>query len=261
MTPDTSGPTLPEPLAYYDPGSCSWRMSGGMFPSDSMPSLATLPTWGMTRRGALYELPTPALPTPERASSSLLPTPCSQEPGGTAEAHLERKNRIDGANRVTPTHLAFITALLPTPAVNDMGRAYTPEEWDTRTAKMQAAHGNGNGHGKSLEIEAQRLLPTPTVDDAGNLTRDSGQFQSLTRAAVSLLPTPGVAGGGKKVPEDAVWSGKAAYKPDGTKVQVHIDRIADLLHGGTTPPLSTVGSTSSDEQLPGQLSLDESESA
>ena len=45
----------------------------------------------------------------------------------------------------------------------------------------------------------------------------------------SLLPTPNVAGGGKKIPEDAVWSGKAAYKPDGTKVQVHIDRIAMLL--------------------------------
>ena len=51
--------------------------------------------------------------------------------------------------------------LLPTPAVNDMGKAYTPDEWDAWTAKMQAAHGNGNGHGKSLEIEAARLLPTP----------------------------------------------------------------------------------------------------
>lgn len=47
--------------------------------------------------------------------------------------------------------------LLPTPAVNDMGASYTPEEWDAWTAKMQAAHGNGNGHGKSLAIEAQRL--------------------------------------------------------------------------------------------------------
>jgi DNA (cytosine-5)-methyltransferase 1 len=56
--------------------------------------------------------------------------------------------------------------LLPTPAVNDMGKAYTPEEWDSWTAKMKTAHGNGNGHGKSLEIEAARLLPTPVVTDA-----------------------------------------------------------------------------------------------
>lgn len=51
--------------------------------------------------------------------------------------------------------------LLPTPAVNDMGKAYTPDEtpdeWDAWTERMKAAHGNGNGHGKSLEIEAARL--------------------------------------------------------------------------------------------------------
>ena len=68
----------------------------------------------------------------------------------------------------------------------------TPRTSDTNGA---GAHGQGGmdlrGHGKSLAIEAQRmLLPTPTVDDAGNVTRDSGAFQSLTRTAVSLLPTP-----------------------------------------------------------------------
>src|SRR5690242_10955090 len=36
--------------------------------------------------------------------------------------------------------------LLPTPAVNDMGAAYTPETWDAWTARMKAEHGNGNGH-------------------------------------------------------------------------------------------------------------------
>jgi len=55
--------------------------------------------------------------------------------------------------------------LLPTPAVNDMGRGKTVEDWDAWTEAMQAKHGNGNGHGKSLEIEAQRLLPTPTARD------------------------------------------------------------------------------------------------
>ena len=81
--------------------------------------------------------------------------------------------------------------LLPTPAVNDMGEGKDVDAWDAWTERMRAAHGNGNGHGKSLAIEAQRmLLPTPTVDDAGNVTRDSGAFQSLTRTAVSLLPTP-----------------------------------------------------------------------
>jgi DNA (cytosine-5)-methyltransferase 1 len=56
--------------------------------------------------------------------------------------------------------------LLPTPACNDMGAAYTPETWDEWTAKMKAKHNNGNGHGPSLNVEVQRmLLPTPTRRD------------------------------------------------------------------------------------------------
>ena len=61
--------------------------------------------------------------------------------------------------------------LLPTPAVNDMGAGKTVEAWDEWTAKMQAAHGNGNGHGASLHVEALRLLPTPRT--ANNENRQS----------------------------------------------------------------------------------------
>lgn len=53
-----------------------------------------------------------------------------------------------------------VTPLLPTPAVNDMGAGKTVEAWDAWTAAMQAKHGNGNGHGKSLAIEAARLAVT-----------------------------------------------------------------------------------------------------
>ena len=76
----TSGRSLPEPLAHYDPRTSCWRMSGGMFPSDSMPSLPTLPDWGMTQGGELSELQTPALPMAELESSllHLMPTPRAQ---------------------------------------------------------------------------------------------------------------------------------------------------------------------------------------
>jgi DNA (cytosine-5)-methyltransferase 1 len=65
--------------------------------------------------------------------------------------------------------LPSAVTLLPTPAVNDMGEGKTPDAWDAWdawTANMQERHGNGNGHGKSLSIEAQRLLPTTTAGDA-----------------------------------------------------------------------------------------------
>ena len=77
--------------------------------------------------------------------------------------------------------------LLPTPAVNDMGAGKTPEAWDEWTAKMRAAHGNGNGHGNSLAVEAQRLLPTPSVSD--------GTGEHLTRSGdrADELLLPGVA--------------------------------------------------------------------
>lgn len=89
--------------------------------------------------------------------------------------------------------------LLPTPAVNDMGASYTPETWDAWTAKMQAAHGNGNGHGKSLAIEAQRLLPTPRTSDTNGAGAHGDGGLDL-RTTVSLLPTPSVADveGGRK---------------------------------------------------------------
>ena len=61
--------------------------------------------------------------------------------------------------------LRTVVSLLPTPAVNDMGAGKTPDAWDAWTEAMQARHGNGNGHGKSLEIEAQRLLPTTRATD------------------------------------------------------------------------------------------------
>lgn len=114
-----------------------------------------------------------------------------------------------------------VISLLPTPAVNDRGAAYTPEQWDEWTAKMQAAHGNGNGHGKSLSIEALRLLPTPTAMDS---------------------------------------AGSRGHRPDGTKYTatsgVTLTDAALASSGAHTSPRSNAGNTSSDDPLPGQLSLD-----
>jgi hypothetical protein len=44
-----------------------------------------------------------------------------------------------------------------------MGAGKTVEKWDSWRAEMKARHGNSNGHGPSLSIEVQRLLPTPTA--------------------------------------------------------------------------------------------------
>lgn len=83
--------------------------------------------------------------------------------------------------------------LLPTPAVNDMGANKTPEQWDEWTERMRAKHGNGNG--KSLNVEVQRLLPTPTARDYKDGASDPScvPVNGLLGRAVwhmPLLPTP-----------------------------------------------------------------------
>lgn len=79
-------------------------------------------------------------------------------------------------------------ALLPTPAVNDMGAGKSVDAWDAWTDDMRAKHGNGNGHGASLEIEAQRLLPTFTTRDH----KGRNQRDDETCPTGALLPTPRV---------------------------------------------------------------------
>jgi len=88
-----------------------------------------------------------------------------------------------------------MAALLPTPVVNDMGRGKTVEEWDLWTDEMKERHGNGNGHGASLSIEAARLLPTPTTVDSHSAGRSQGALLAgdtldlNLREAVKMLPT------------------------------------------------------------------------
>jgi hypothetical protein len=269
MTPATSGPEWRTPFAFYDPEASCWRTSQATFLSDSDLFSETWPRSGMTRAGFAYELPTPALPTVGPESSSLLPTP----------------------------------------AVNDMGAAYTPDEWDAWTARMQEKHSNGNGHGKSLAIEAQRLLPTPTVGDSASArnstaTRhnpDSQHHSGMTltdalvpllptptasdtngagahgtggpdlRTAVALLPTPRATDGEKGGPNQQGSSGDLML-PSAVQQFLPTPTSRDwkganqrgdstCLHGAVTNPPSDAGSASSDDQLPGQLSLDAPESA
>ncbi len=86
--------------------------------------------------------------------------------------------------------LPSAVTLLPTPAVNDMGAGKTVDEWDAWTDRMKTAHGNGNGHGKSLSIEAARLLPTPKATNNENRSSEWANGPNLGEAVAALLPTP-----------------------------------------------------------------------
>ena len=99
-------------------------------------------------------------------------------------------------------------ALLPTPAVNDMGASYDVERWDAWTARMKAAHGNGNGHGNSLHIEALRLLPTPEAADGSGGRRSSelgGTRPSGAKRAITLATALDHIDFGQYAPAIARW--------------------------------------------------------
>ena len=144
-------------------------------------------------------------------TDAMLPTPTVQDAANTAgpsDRNTPPLNSVAVALMPTPkasdgSHggpgmrngrggadaLPGIVHLLPTPAVNDMGAGKTPPQWDEWTDRMRTEHGNGNGHGKSLSIEAQRLLPTPTAQDAASSSGsnpDWGHGVTLTDAARSM---------------------------------------------------------------------------
>jgi hypothetical protein len=114
----------PKPLATWNPTRGIWETETfDLLSEHSEPYSATWPTSGMTHAGRAFELPTPEHPTAGTGSSS--------------------------------------SPVLPTPTVVDMGANRTLDEWEDWTTAMRERHGNGNGHGASLAIEALRLFPTP----------------------------------------------------------------------------------------------------
>jgi DNA (cytosine-5)-methyltransferase 1 len=141
------------------------------------------------------------------AGRGLLPTPTASvsSDGITAERAAERaRGNLTEALLLLPTPratdgtkggpgqressgdlmLPSAVTLLPTPAVNDMGEGKTIKQWDEWTDAMKAKHGNGNGHGKSLAIEAQRLLPTPR--SAADRTSRSAATRRNSMSGLSL---------------------------------------------------------------------------
>jgi hypothetical protein len=181
---DTFGHTLPTPLARYDLASLSWRTSPVTSLWDLPMSLATLPRWGTTRAGVLYELPTPERLTGAPESSSL-PTPRAS----MGDANMESRRAMVERNGYK-VRLEECIAMLPTPTVMDMGSNYTPDEWQAWKDTQKAKH--LNGHGASLEQEALKLLPTPTAQAAKHGTTPdltASGFGSNLWDLPHLLPT------------------------------------------------------------------------
>ena len=187
----------PKPIATWNGTAGVWETGGSLICGHSELFSGTWPVSGMTHGGQAFELPTRVPPMSGSECSSLptpllLPTPLANASTGpwqagrrdgranlqTAVSLLPTPRATDGTKggpnqvngRVRDSLPGVAPTLLPTPAVNDMGRGKTVTEWDEWTDRMKARHGNGNGHGKNLAIEAQRLTSARTQkrSPAGN---------------------------------------------------------------------------------------------
>jgi hypothetical protein len=172
-------------------------------------SSLTLPTSGSMRNGQLSEQPTLERPIDENDYSSL-PTPKARDhkdqsfpprllkedwdggsqlprviammPTPSTRDHKDQSlpPRMWGAQAQHHNQLpAAIAILFPTPTVNDMGAGKDPQKWQEWTEQMRQKHGNGNGHGRSLEQEA--------VSIGADTSQPSGNGKTFSE---DLHPTP-----------------------------------------------------------------------
>lgn len=149
-----SGTSSLAPFAFFDPESSSWRTSQASLLPDSESLPPTWPRSGTAFDGAASEQLTSGLPTDASESSSLLPTPSAYESTPTDEFSDEVRGALTDPHK----------------------RLYLPgRKWHAQ---------------RTLARMAGALFPTPTGDDANNVTRESGDFQSLARETNKLLPTP-----------------------------------------------------------------------
>jgi hypothetical protein len=101
----------------------------------------------------------------------MLPTPTTEHASGGYNPAWGHGMTLLDAAKVIVGAPAGPTTLLPTPAVNDMGEGKTLEWWDDWAPRQKSSDGRPAPHGRSLAIEAMRLLPTPLAE-MGNLQRD-----------------------------------------------------------------------------------------
>lgn len=138
------GSNSPVLLANYDPGSSCWRTSQLSLPGMGPSLLKTLPCWGMTRDGALYQQQMPA-PLIDVSGGFAWPTPTTGDANprtpGQGELYLSMGGTIRRKNKDgTSSNLGLASTVKNWPAsqardLNDVVLRATPVARDWRSGK------------------------------------------------------------------------------------------------------------------------------
>lgn len=177
-TNGTSGPTLPESLAKYDPASRSWRTSQGSLLTDTSDEYSeTWPRSGTLRNGIVYRRPASAPPTVE-TDSGFLPAPATVDSG----SFFNRSASSGAATRPTLGAMARFN-LWPTPKSSPSGPDF---------ARMNRPDSGGDDLATAV---ARKTWLTPSAnEDAAGTTK--GKMQS---------DPEGTAAGGQLNPDWVEW--------------------------------------------------------
>ncbi len=216
------GPKWLELLVKYDLDSCSWKTHQCLFPEDLPESSVTLPKWGMTRNGHVFQhpilerpinetdfglLPTPTVrdsrsktsPADFRRNSPGLeiraqtwPTPCSQERGGSHKpgSHLTLSKAVNGWTKGKTGQDPRECRVWPTPKASD---------WNKR--------GNVSAHPRNGLTGAVMNFPTPTASDATKWSNQSLAERKAKGQQVRLntAVSPRGGNGGRLNPDWVEW--------------------------------------------------------
>jgi hypothetical protein len=165
-----SGHTWRGWLARFDPLSCSWRTAQCSLLGEEHESLQTLPKWGMTRDGLLWELPMLAHLTSvtECGLSERLPTPTSSD---YKDQPTSKSWKAKGAINYKLSNPEIRAKwVLPTPNARDWkdsqtaGNRKSPglgvvAHWPTpRTKGMCGGSGSWDLLNKNTTVEEARLM-------------------------------------------------------------------------------------------------------
>jgi hypothetical protein len=193
-----SGGKWRESLAKYDPVSRSWRTAQRSLFEDSTECLETLPRWGTTRRGELFQQQTLVRPTSESESGSW-PTP---------DANMGARGTQPEWNRRRPSGARAQYTI--NQAVRDQEKFATPQSSDYRSgmASRWESKTRPSGATASRNLNDQiAKWPTPTVNMvsggpnhsspqvlAGNhgINLHGAVLRDQERFAIAKWPTPTV---------------------------------------------------------------------
>ena len=213
-------------LAKYDPDSSLWRIPQCSLLEEESESLQTLPRWGMTQNGWLWELPMLAHHTNATAFGYSLPTPTTNPDAPNKNANTKGPKSLGEVANGQWNHL------FPTPTASQMPcegtvrimrKAWQSGEFTLEEASAVAGRDVRKAQGKVP------MMPTPNAWD-GKRGPMSKELMETGKHQISLVtyvkhnpekfPTP-TATDHKNQPTSASWKAKGGvnYKLSNPEIQ------------------------------------------